>query len=370
MSIIGIEGAVKLAKEAKSLEAMETFLDGTRKAENKGWHPDDVSIFDNLKPADRADMEATLKAAPLEKLIEFAVTGVAGANYLIPDKIYDRLYESAKIYDIAPVASPIVSCPGSSMKLDIEKAGQFKARGLAGGGSFPDETMEITQVTATPILFGIKARISNELIEDSQWSVMDTHIRRAGEEMGKYSTHLFIRDLIAGSDGDGTQNAANSGTADKTYFGDLADGFSENLADGWVSDTVIVGAGVLGDLLRDATVSVYSDQWHSKFLDTPIIKAGNSGENTSPLLFGNFMGMNVYVIPEVVTTAAAGGLYISSKWHSFVLDSRNAMLTVRKRWLKIENYSDPVRDLVGAVITSRQDQVSVHNDASHEITES
>lgn len=253
MSIIGLEGVVNIAKEAKSLQAMETFLDGTRKGENRGWHPDDVSIFDNVKSADRADMEATLKAAPLEKLLEFAVSGVDGAAYLIPDKIHDVLYTSAIMYDIAPAASQIVSCPGSTLKIDVEQSGQFKPRYLSGGGSFPDETMDVTQITASPQLFGIKTRISNELIEDSQFAVVETHLRRAAEEMGKFSTHAWLRDALASSDGDGSQNTMNSGTADKTYFGDLADAFSLNLADGWISDTAIVGAGVLGDLLRDAT---------------------------------------------------------------------------------------------------------------------
>ena len=37
--------------------------------------------------------------------------------------------------------------------------------------------------------------------------------------------------------------------------------------------------------------------------------------------------------------------------------------------LRIENYSDPVRDLVGATITCRQDSVTVYNDSICKITE-
>ena len=54
---------------------------------------------------------------------------------------------------------------------------------------------------------------------------------------------------------------------------------------------------------------------------------------------------------------------------SALLNKANAMLTGRKRWLQIENYSDPIRDLKGAVISGRQDQISVIDAASCEITE-
>jgi len=56
-------------------------------------------------------------------------------------------------------------------------------------------------------------------------------------------------------------------------------------------------------------------------------------------------------------------------WISLILNKENASLTVRKRWLKIENYSDPVRDLVGASITARQDQVSIYKDATCVLSE-
>jgi hypothetical protein len=363
MTIIGLQETLAKVKENKSLENLEHYLDETRKSDNKGWHPEDASIFDGLKPADRADVRDTLKAVSLQQLLEFAISGTAGMNYLIPDKVYDILYTAAKSSDIVPSVSPIVSCPGSSLKVDIEVAGQYKARFVAGGARMPDESMQITQATATPKLFSINTAITNELIEDSQFPLFETHLRRAAEEMGRFSTRMFITDLVACSDGDGTQNTWTTRVASLTEVADVFTGYFNNLADGWVSDTVIIGGGALKQIVNDASTTNYSDTLHTKFsLDSPI-----KGDN--PMMFGqDLLGMNWYVVPETYT-GTDGGLYLSSKWHTFVLNKANAMLTVRKRWLKIENYSDPVRDLVGAVVSARQDEVSVHNDSSCEITE-
>ena len=368
MTILGLQETFAKVKEYGNDKKMQEFLDDTKRAtENRSWHPEDISILDGMKPADRMDVRDTIKAVTLEKLItEYmtasGTTGIGGAAYLIPDKIFDILYTAAKGYDIAPYASNVVSCPGSSLKVDIEVAGQYKPRFVAGGARMPDESMQIMQATATPKLFSINTAISNELIEDSQFALFETHLRRAAEEMGRFSTRMFLVDLILGADGDGTQNAVNGGSS-TTTLGNLASAYLANLADGWRSDVAIVGAGALAGMLTDNTISAYSDSVHTKMTLTPMV----SGDD--PMLFGiDPLGMKVYVIPEQYT-GTDGGLYLSSKWHSFVLNKANAMLTVRKRWLKIENYSDPVRDLVGAVISARQDEISIHNDASCEITE-
>jgi len=52
-----------------------------------------------------------------------------------------------------------------------------------------------------------------------------------------------------------------------------------------------------------------------------------------------------------------------------VFDKDYALLSGRKRWLRIENYSDPIRDLVGATVTARQDSVTIYDDSIAVITE-
>ena len=176
--------------------------------------------------------------------------------------------------------------------------------------------------------------------------------------MGKFASNMLLADLITGIDGDGTQNAVTTATADKTYLADLAAGWEANAQDGYISDTIILTPEPLTDILSDATVSVFSDQFHTR------------AATDSPLVWGNFMGMNVVLVTRMNESYTGdGALYISSKWHSFVLEKANALLTVRKRWLKMENYSKPIKDLVGASITARQDQITVQNDASCELTE-
>lgn len=354
--MIGLQEMVK--RTVPQRKAIEELLD-----DGKGFYPGDASILKGQKPANKHEIMETLRAVPLRHFIReylgsSGTSGLAGAYYLIPDKVYDIFFESACQTDIVPLCCNIVDCPGSSLKVDIEKTGQYAAHFFGGGGEQASETIETVQATITPKLFGIRPEITNELIEDANWDVLELHLRRGAQEMGKFATNIFLGDLITCGDGDGTQNAVTTATADMTYLRDLANGWEANAQDGYISDIIITTPEPLANILADATVSVYSDSFHTRAL------------TDSPLVWGDFMGMKmVLVIGMNESYAGTGALYIGTKWTSFVLNKANAMLAVRKRWLKIENYSKPIQDLVGASITARQDQISVQNDASCEITE-
>jgi len=327
------------------------------------FHPGEASVLSGLGKADYLEVKETLRAVSLADLIqEFlgksGTTGIAGAAYLIPDKVHDVLFEAGAMSDIVPRVANIVTCPGSSLKVDIEVDDSFKAHFRGGGGDDRTETMRTTVATATPKLFSIAPAIDNELIEDSQFDMFEVHLRRAAEQMGQFATEYFLADLITCADGDGTQNAGTSATANKTYLGDLAEAWNGNAQDKHVSDQVVCGPEVITDILQDATVSVYGQRFHDRAV------------TDSPLSWGSFMGMNMNMVLMNEAYTGQGALYLGSKWTSFILRKETAMLAVRKRWMKIEEYSNPLHDLVGAVISARQDQVSVYNDASYQLTES
>lgn len=350
-------------KFPKQLKAVGKHLDNAN-----SFHPADATMTPHplnaakmgLTPAQVLGIKETLKATPLSHLIrEYMVAGLAGASYLIPDKIYDIMFEAGSAQDIAPLMSPITSCPGSSLDVDVEVDGSFAAHFVGGGGESPAETIGTEQITITPQLFDVRPAITLEMIEDSQFDLMGLHMRRAAEVMGEFSTQQILGQFVTGtSGGDGTQNTETSNTANATYLFDLAESWNENYQDKHLSDVIVMGPEPITDILQDSTVSQYSDQFHSR-----AVTAG-------PLEWGTFMGMKVIIVPMNEAYTGTGALYIGGKWVTFILSKAKASLTVRKRWLRIDNYTDPVRDLVGAKISARQATKLVYNDASCKLTES
>jgi len=364
-----------LAKTAEQRKLVESHMDAT----NAGFHPEEVSLYNGLGEEDSVAVYKRLHNMSLKTLME--KTGVikeylgqssnpqtnlgasAGAAYTIPDKVYDIIYTAACSRDIVPDCSPIYDTPGSTLKIDIEKQGQYFPYIVGAGGEFPQQTMEITQATITPKLFQLRPTITQQLIEDNLFDLMEVHLRRGGEMMGDFGTRLFIDRLVNDTSGDGTQLYDTSALANSKCV--LADGarawFKVSLF-GFVPDVWITNPFALTNILSDSGVSGYANEFHNRAVTDPITN------------WGTFMGMKVIVPYGLGNTANAttpGWAFgsnvktASSSFYNFIINKANATATVRKRWLKMDKYADPVQDLVGAVITGRQSSVYVYRQASY-----
>jgi hypothetical protein len=374
-----------MEKTKKQREEIEFNMDQT----HGGFHPSEASIYDGLNDADRLGIKETLKAIPLETMIAlsakernylkydlkeyvghsgslttgFTGAGAAGFSYLLPDAVYTGLLENASMTDLAPTISNVVNSPGAYLKIDAEVDGNYKPKWFASGGEMAQETIKVTQGAITPRLFGFNIGITNEMLEDNAFDTMATHIRVAAKRMGEWSTLMTLFPVMDDHRASATTYAiegayntvANAG--DYCYISDLLEAEGQNAMDGFVGNNVVVAPphimSYLGVGESNKTWWMAQDQLGLNLNQNPIV---------------NVAGMPVYRTTHMTTadTPAAlqywSGLY-STTWHELVLDKTYGIQTLRKRWLKMENYSDPVKDLVGAVVTSRQGHLVAYADA-------
>lgn len=317
---------------------------------------------DRLKPAIVKEVWDTIKAAPLREFLGHVGSTRAGAAYLIPTKIYQIMYDSAVeadiVADISIAMIPAEQIGGNTMNVDIAIDESYLPKKYSSGGAMPTETIATEQATldfSTP--FGINFKITNDLIEDAAFDVIEMHLRNAGREMGEFASNEALIVMKASTDGDGTVNSGATGNADETKFtggttNDILTAMNGNLTDGFVSDTCVL---------------THSAALHSVFNTSGLV--GNDSELYNKFIVGGWptqmAGMNiVYSDVSTLTNSKAGTDLVT-----IVFDKDYALLSGRKRWLRIENYSDPIRDMVGATITARQDSVSIYNDSVFVMTE-
>ena len=341
------------------------------------FHPEEASIYTGLKAAQRAEIYETLTKVPLKTLCQklglkeylghsgaltTGSTGTSGANYLLPDKIYAELFENARGADITPLVSNVVDTPGSTLKINVETDGTFIPHLASSGGEAPDETIETAQGTITPRLFNINIAVTNEMIEDSLFDQIETHVRVAGKAMGEFSTKMCLFPIMDDHRAtattyrvDGAYNTISAG-GDYVYLSDIMEAEGQNAIDGFTSTHAIIPPHSPATLLRGEGAGT---PWGSNLVKDIDLKA-------NPI--ANLCGMDVVRTMHMTTsdTPAAlqyySGLY-STTWHALILNKTYGIQTVRKRWLKIENYSDPIKDLVGAVVSARQGHLVAYADA-------
>ena len=271
--------------------------------------------------------------------------------------MFDSAVQADIVNDISITVLPADQIPGTTHTIDIATDGSYVPKKFMSGGQIPTETIATTQATLDfSESFGINFRITNDLIEDSQFDLIEMHIRNAGREMGEMASDLAATVLTASSDGDGTLNT-EAGGADVTTFTDVVNARQANIADGYISDIFLASHHVIfSEIASDTTFTQDAGTWRDE-----IVRTG----------FAPFLGLKPILV-EIPTVANAAGVSTGTAYEdldSYVLTKDYSLLSGRKRWLRMEKYSDPVRDLVGAVVSSRQDSVTIYNDSICRIRE-
>jgi hypothetical protein len=294
-----------------------------------------------------------------EFLASSGTAGIAGAYYLIPVKLWDEMATEAADVDIVAGISKVMLGPediaGTTMKVDIAKDGQYIVNVSSSGAIAPTETIETVQATLNfSDIYTINFRLANDLIEDAQFDLVDLHVREAGRQIGDDASNRAITIMGTAPDGDGTINTCTSTTNDVTKWydatavnDDILDAIGLNAADGFSSDLLITTKhAMLNSIIETAGVGAgnettcYNDFMH----------------NGWPTKLGP---LNVFYNDGAYLSVAAAYTNALS-----VVGTKNySIMSGRKRWMRLEKYSEPVRDLQGAVVSYRQDSVSLFKDS-------
>jgi hypothetical protein len=339
-----------------------------------------ASILHGQKALIRYRLAESLRAIPMQEfLMKSGTTGVAGATYLIPDKLHDDLVFYAGETDMCPLISAqmVNGWEGGDLKVDIVNDETYIANPMISGSIASSETAETTQATVTPNSFGINIPIGGDLVEDNPHGLVEWHVRQAAKPIGKLASDYALSVLAAGADGWGTLNSASTGDTNQTKWiggttADITDAITAIADDEWIANTIVMMPhvwyhSVRETIGRDIVPATAGNIWKSTPM--PVYAGPAAGfdfrmENldvklsTSPTLHGG------YVRGVTDAPAAPPTLCVT-----LVFDRNNALLTGRKRWMRIENYSNPTRIIEGAVVSCRQDSVTLYDDAIYKLTE-
>jgi hypothetical protein len=289
--------------------------------------------------------------------------GTSGFNYLLPDIIYTSLFEHARGSDITPLVSNMLECPGPELKVDAEEDGKFKPKFTSSGGEAPYEAIETAQDTIKPKTFTMNIGCTNDMLEDNLFNVMASHINIAGKAMGEFSTRMCLFPIMDDHRATattyritGAYNTVSAG-GNYAYLSDYREAIGANNTDGYETDVFVVPPHYADYVYTGAGAG-------DAFMGSDAIKINLRGITQEPI-----HGVPTVVCRHMTTSDAPAanswqsGLY-STTWHVLALNKTYGIQTVRKRWLKLENYSDPIKDLVGAVVSARQGHKVAYADAT------
>lgn len=321
--------------------------------------------FYGLGKAEELELRETLDRLSLAELL--AKGGNYGVAYLTPTKLHDTLIMYSQETDIVPKISinPIAMYwEGANVKLPIIDDYTYYPQEFISGGQIPDVSAKTDSApTLAMVSFGLAPKITTDMLEDNAFNLVQFHATQAAKGIGKKASTLALTILKTATDGVGTMNPVTAGTAETTPA-QVLEGIDAVGCDEFLANTMIVTPEAWEHSISGIEVAggTAGDYWRP--LDAVSFPAPSLGYHAKFHMLDVLFAVNT---PLHKSTDAQGAAFDDCV--TIVFDRNNALFTARKRWMQIDNYADPVKDLAGCVITCRQDSVTVYDDAIAVITE-
>lgn len=267
--------------------------------------------------------------------------GVEG-SLLIPRRILPTLVEESEKMliprELAAMFIGPAGIPGSSVDINRQIENVMNVRLTAEGAEIPLDQTEYNNLNVKPDKYGVAIRITREMMEDANFSILDNNVMIAGRRFAENENSLVITNALDAADNTITGGAAITIANITRAIQHLDD------ADKVATD-FIVGFEVLNDL-RNIDTFVEAN----KVGNTDMIQRGFQG---------TIYGLNV------IRVSTNAGMVTTS---SYVIDRKFAYVIVEKRPITVENFDLPTFDQSGAVLTQRIDVQPLRTNAIAKIT--
>jgi len=283
-----------------------------------------------------------------KRIKEYLSTGDATAGELLITKeimpvLVEEVDKNLLDRSLAKTVYGPSQIKGSTFNVNLETENSSKVREVAEGAEIPLDIQAYEAVEFNPTKYGIAIRITHEMMEDSQFNLLESNIRTAGKRFAENETKLILEAL------DGANATTLGGT--NITIANITESMQDLEDNDYVPTDLIIGTEVLNDL-RNIDTFAEADKWGDT---TSYNRTGH---------VGRLYGLNVH---RFSPNAAPTTTY---KKYAYVIDRDEAYGIAIKRDVSIENFSLPTFDMEGAVLTNRIDVQLFRSKAVSKITTS
>jgi HK97 family phage major capsid protein len=294
-------------------------------------YPHNYKSFGAKSPYERVDTYKALLQTEAEAVAE---------TTLVQEEVYRTIIEGAEPYKCWREVLPITAAETYRTRVVKGESGYY-ATEVAETGAPTIDTQEYSYVNIPITKYGIRPVITEELIADSLFDVVDLELSKAGSAMENKLNRVCLNEILNSSRAISTNTLNPEGT--HLAVSDLALARSKVIKANWGGvDKLVTHPTAEGYLLQDSNIA------YAAYMGT----AGPLTTGTVPKL----MGLTPY-------TCTATDLASSPVWDDttagsdvtgIILSNSAPLAMIRMRHdLKVKQYDDPIHDLVGMNLTMR-----------------
>ena len=269
----------------------------------------------------------------LHTLLQSEATAISDST-LVQEEVYKTVVEGAEPFKCMREVNPIVNVDSYSLRIVTGETGTY-AEKVAEGQAITLDTQTYSKTDITIDKYGTRPLITTELIEDSLFDVVELELKKAGARLENGLNRVVLAAILAGVT-TSTLNPAGSHIA----VSDIAQAAAKVKKQNYLPDTLVTHPTAEGYLLQDSNLAYVSYAGQSNSLTA----------GTVPKL----MGLTPYTC---TATDAASPTWddttAASDVTALVFSKNDLGMLGMRRDLAVEQYEDPIHDLVGISCTMR-----------------
>ena len=264
-------------------------------------------------------------------------TEAMNENYLVQEEVFKTISEGAEPFKVMRDVLPIIKTDSYSVRVVKGQTGSY-AEDIAEGAKVPIDTQVYDKEDISIKKIGTRPLITNELIEDSLFDIVELELKKAGSRMENKLNRDALVEILTDT---------SAGTTD-------IDPSSTHIA---VSDLAAARAAVEGNNYMPDTLVTHPSAEGYLLTDSNLVYASYAGTNKT-LTTGKLpqiLGLTPYTLSVTTGTTSHywDGTDAANHYYAFLIDSKAHTYIAMRRDLTVEEYDDPIHDIYGIACTMR-----------------
>jgi|SRR3972149_5052040 len=285
---------------------------------------------------------------------ELLLTDAIESTSLLNEEVLRTVIAGAEKFKIIRDSGvPVYKTSSNALRVPLGEA-EINAPVVSEGAPIPDRTQDYGFRNFTIVKYGMKPRISYEMIEDGLVNVVAEEIFFAGAAVENRLNKDAIMNLVANKGNVNTYAAGRTSATAGNSLPNIMQTKALLKADGFFADTIIMCTDMEYDLQQNANVLQAE-----RFGGSEVIRKG---------MIPTFLGMNVFVTDNGADTAANWRYTTDNDTAAIVMEARRGCGIAMRRDRTVKKFDDVEKELQGITVTMRSDVSYLHANAVGTVT--
>lgn len=293
-------------------------------------------------------------AAPRYKAVELLLTEAIESTSIIAEEVQRTVVAGAEKFKVIRNAGvAMYNTKSNALRVPLGEA-QINAPVVSEGAEIPDRTQDYGFRNFTIVKYGMKPRISYEMVEDGLVDVVAEEIFFAGAALENKLNLDAIMNLVANKGNVNTYASGRTSATAGNAYPNILQTKALMKADGFFADTIIMCTDMEYDLMQNANF-VQAE----RFGGSEILRQG---------IIPKFLGMNVFVTDNGSTTAANWRYTTDNDTGAVMLEAKRGCGIAMRRDVTVKKFDDIAKELNTITATMRADVSYLHANAVGTVT--